>query len=119
MIAGARHAERRALRVEVESGERAAPHTAGVESDDTRALHQPERGPVAEDDARLTAGTMWMLEPGTQRGVWRGYYPALHRGIDTAIERADSINAFLRQRAEDPSELAFTYQQLIQLAKLQ
>jgi len=39
--------------------------------------------------------------------------------IDAAIERADSISAFLRQRAEEPSELVATYQQLIQIAKLQ
>jgi flagellum-specific ATP synthase len=39
--------------------------------------------------------------------------------IDTAIDRADAINAFLKQRAEEPSQLPFTQQQLIQLAKLQ
>ena len=37
--------------------------------------------------------------------------------IDTAIDRADAINGFLRQRAEDPSQLAFTQQQLVQLAQ--
>jgi flagellum-specific ATP synthase len=39
--------------------------------------------------------------------------------IDTAIDRADSISAFLRQRAEEPSPLLFTQQQLIQLAQPQ
>jgi flagellum-specific ATP synthase len=39
--------------------------------------------------------------------------------IDTAIERADAINAFLRQRAEEPSPLAVSHQQLIRLAKTQ
>jgi flagellum-specific ATP synthase len=38
--------------------------------------------------------------------------------IDSAIDRADSINAFLRQRAEEPSDLVSTYQQLIQLAQV-
>jgi flagellum-specific ATP synthase len=37
--------------------------------------------------------------------------------IDASIDRADSIDAFLKQRAEDPSPLALTHQQLIQLAK--
>src|SRR5262245_36221223 len=31
--------------------------------------------------------------------------------IDTAIDRADPINAFLRQRAEEPSQFLFTQQQ--------
>src|SRR2546422_118224 len=39
--------------------------------------------------------------------------------IDASMDRADSINAFLRQHAEEPSQLAFTHQQLIQLAQLQ
>ena len=39
--------------------------------------------------------------------------------IDTAIERADHINAFLKQRPEEPSQLSITQQQLIQLARLQ
>jgi flagellum-specific ATP synthase len=38
--------------------------------------------------------------------------------IDAAIDRTDSINAFLKQRAEDPSQLTLTHQQLIQLAQL-
>src|ERR1700756_2219979 len=38
--------------------------------------------------------------------------------IDTAIDRADAINAFLKQRPEEPSPLPFTQQQLIQLAHL-
>jgi len=38
--------------------------------------------------------------------------------IDTAIDRADVINAFLKQRAEEPSQLPFTQQQLIQLSQL-
>jgi flagellum-specific ATP synthase len=37
--------------------------------------------------------------------------------IDTSIARADVIDTFLRQRAEEPTELAVTHQQLIQLAK--
>jgi len=37
--------------------------------------------------------------------------------IDTAIDRADSIDAFLKQLAEDRSELPLTQQQLIQLAQ--
>jgi flagellum-specific ATP synthase len=37
--------------------------------------------------------------------------------IDTSIDRADAINTFLRQRAEDPSQLLVTQQQLIQLAQ--
>jgi len=36
--------------------------------------------------------------------------------IDTAIDRTDSINSFLKQRAEDPSPLSLTHQQLIELA---
>jgi flagellum-specific ATP synthase len=36
--------------------------------------------------------------------------------IDTAIDRTDAINSFLKQRAEDPSQLSVTHQQLIQLA---
>jgi flagellum-specific ATP synthase len=39
--------------------------------------------------------------------------------IDTSIDRADSINMFLRQRAEEPSQFLFTQQQLIQLAQSQ
>jgi flagellum-specific ATP synthase len=38
--------------------------------------------------------------------------------IDTAIDRADAINAFLKQRPEEPSPLPFTQQQLIQLSQL-
>jgi flagellum-specific ATP synthase len=38
--------------------------------------------------------------------------------IDTAIDRADTINAFLKQRPEEPSQLTVTQQQLIQLAQL-
>ena len=38
--------------------------------------------------------------------------------IDTAIDRADVINAFLKQRPEEPSQLPFTQQQLIQLSQL-
>ena len=36
--------------------------------------------------------------------------------IDASIDRADAINTFLRQRAEDPSELLATQQQLMELA---
>jgi len=36
--------------------------------------------------------------------------------IDASIDRADPINTFLRQRAEDPSELLVTQQQLMELA---
>jgi len=39
--------------------------------------------------------------------------------IDAAIDRVDSINAFLRQRAEEPSQLLATHQQLVQLAQSQ
>jgi flagellum-specific ATP synthase len=39
--------------------------------------------------------------------------------IDTAIDRSPAINAFLKQRPEDPSQLPLTQQQLIQLAQLQ
>jgi len=38
--------------------------------------------------------------------------------IDTAIDRTDVINAFLKQRPEEPSQLPFTQQQLIHLAQL-
>jgi len=38
--------------------------------------------------------------------------------IDASIDRADSINAFLRQRPEELSQIAFTHQQLIEIAKL-
>src|SRR5262245_23674843 len=38
--------------------------------------------------------------------------------IDTAIDRTDAINTFLRQRPEEPSHLAITQQQLVQLARL-
>ncbi len=36
--------------------------------------------------------------------------------IDTAIDRADAINGFLKQRAEEPTQLSVTQQQLVQLA---
>jgi flagellum-specific ATP synthase len=36
--------------------------------------------------------------------------------IDTAIDRADVIATFLKQRAEEPSQLSMTQRQLIQLA---
>jgi flagellum-specific ATP synthase len=39
--------------------------------------------------------------------------------IDTAIDRADPINAFLRQRPEESAPLPITQQQLCQLAQLQ
>src|SRR5262249_367939 len=39
--------------------------------------------------------------------------------IDAAIDRAGSIDVFLRQREEEPSQLPFTHQQLVQLAQLQ
>jgi flagellum-specific ATP synthase len=38
--------------------------------------------------------------------------------IDASIDRADAINGFLRQRAEEPTQLPFTHQQLIQLAQV-
>lgn len=38
--------------------------------------------------------------------------------IDTAIDKADSINSFLRQRPEESSLLPITQQQLLQLAQL-
>jgi flagellum-specific ATP synthase len=37
--------------------------------------------------------------------------------IDESIDRADAINAFLRQRAEEPTQLSLTQQQLLELAK--
>jgi flagellum-specific ATP synthase len=39
--------------------------------------------------------------------------------IDTAVDRSDPINAFLRQRAEEPSQLSVSHQRLIELAGLQ
>jgi flagellum-specific ATP synthase len=39
--------------------------------------------------------------------------------IDAAIDRIDSINTFLKQRAEDSSPLSVTHQRLIELAQLQ
>jgi flagellum-specific ATP synthase len=39
--------------------------------------------------------------------------------IDSAIDRADSINAFLRQRPEESGPLTITQQQILQLAQLQ
>jgi flagellum-specific ATP synthase len=39
--------------------------------------------------------------------------------LDRAIDRIDSINEFLRQRAEEPSELSFTHQQILQLAHVE
>jgi flagellum-specific ATP synthase len=39
--------------------------------------------------------------------------------IDAAIDRSDSINSFLKQRAEEPSRLSATQQKLIELAQLQ
>jgi FliI/YscN family ATPase len=39
--------------------------------------------------------------------------------IDASIDRADVINAFLRQRAEEPSLLQESHQRLVQLAQLQ
>jgi FliI/YscN family ATPase len=37
--------------------------------------------------------------------------------IDESIDRADAINAFLRQRAEEPTQLSLTQHQLRELAK--
>jgi FliI/YscN family ATPase len=37
--------------------------------------------------------------------------------IDSAIDRNDAITAFLKQRAEDPSQLSLSQEHLIQLAK--
>ncbi len=37
--------------------------------------------------------------------------------IDTAIDRVDAINTFLKQRAEEPSQLSITQEQLVQLAR--
>jgi flagellum-specific ATP synthase len=39
--------------------------------------------------------------------------------IDTAVDRSDPINTFLKQRAEEPSQLSVTRQRLIELAGLQ
>ena len=38
--------------------------------------------------------------------------------IDLAIDRSDLINRFLKQRAEEPSQLIATQQQVIDLARL-
>jgi flagellum-specific ATP synthase len=38
--------------------------------------------------------------------------------IDTAIDRSDAINTFLKQRAEEPSQLSVTHQQLVELARI-
>jgi flagellum-specific ATP synthase len=39
--------------------------------------------------------------------------------IDTAIDRSDTINSFLRQRPEESAPLPITQQQILQLAQLQ
>ncbi len=46
------------------------------------------------------------------------YKRGSNRRIDTAIDKADNIAAFLKQRAEEPSQLSLTREQLIQLAHL-
>jgi flagellum-specific ATP synthase len=38
--------------------------------------------------------------------------------IDTAIDRNEVINTFLKQRAEEPSQLSATHQQLLELARI-
>jgi flagellum-specific ATP synthase len=38
--------------------------------------------------------------------------------IDSAIDRTDAINGFLKQRAEEPTQLSSSHEQLIQLAQL-
>src|SRR2546422_9672056 len=44
------------------------------------------------------------------------YKRGSNQRIDTAIDRADAINTFLKQRAEEPSQFSMTQQQLVQLA---
>jgi flagellar biosynthesis/type III secretory pathway ATPase len=39
--------------------------------------------------------------------------------VDLSIDRTDVINKFLKQRAEEPSQLNTTQQQLIELARVQ
>jgi len=39
--------------------------------------------------------------------------------IDTAIDRTDAINSFLKQRPEDSAPLPMTQQQILELAHLQ
>lgn len=46
------------------------------------------------------------------------YKRGSNKRIDTAIDRADAINTFLKQRAEEPSQFTFTRDQLIQLAQV-
>ena len=46
------------------------------------------------------------------------YKRGSNKRIDTSIDKADSIAAFLKQRAEEPSQLTFTRDQLIQLADI-
>jgi flagellum-specific ATP synthase len=38
--------------------------------------------------------------------------------IDAAIDRNEAINTFLKQRAEEPSQLSVTHQQLVELARI-
>jgi flagellum-specific ATP synthase len=45
------------------------------------------------------------------------YKRGSNKRIDIAMDKADSITAFLKQRAEDPSQLPTTRAQLIQLAQ--
>jgi len=45
------------------------------------------------------------------------YKRGSNQRIDAAIDRADSINSFLRQRAEEPSRFDETHQQLTRLAR--
>jgi flagellum-specific ATP synthase len=47
------------------------------------------------------------------------YKRGSNKRIDTAMDKTDSIAAFLKQRAEDPSQLSTTREQLIQLAQVQ
>ncbi len=46
------------------------------------------------------------------------YKRGSNKRIDTSIDKADPIAAFLKQRAEEPSQLSFTREQLLQLAQL-
>src|SRR5256885_10612669 len=63
LSAGARHADRRPLRIQVHGAERAAPHTTGIEADDAVLAHQAECRPVAEDDARSEEHTSELQSP--------------------------------------------------------
>jgi flagellum-specific ATP synthase len=45
------------------------------------------------------------------------YKRGSNKRIDTAIDKADAIAAFLKQRPEEPSQISFTRDQLVKLAQ--